>query len=72
MADVNIVLCDLPCGIRGFVRKHNDVYTIVLNARLNREQNMETCRHELQHIREGHLDEELNIQKVEHALHERL
>ena len=67
--NVKIKLFNLPCSIRGFAIKNNDVYTIVLNARLNNEQNQKTLEHELKHISEGHLDMEINVQQVECELH---
>lgn len=67
--NVKIKLLNLPCSIRGFAIKNNDVYTIVLNARLNNEQNQKTLEHELKHISSGHLDNEINVQEAEFELH---
>lgn len=66
---VKLALINLPCSIKGFTLKMNDVYTIVLNARLSRETNQQSLEHELKHITEGHLDREINVQEVECELH---
>lgn len=46
---MNVVFMDLPTTVRGFVVGKDDP-TIVLNARLSHEANIETCKHELKHI----------------------
>ena len=69
MIDVFIVFADLPCSIRGFTKKCIDGYTVVLNARMSREQNIKTYDHEIDHIKNGHLDKELNIQEIEYIAH---
>ena len=44
-------LVNLPTSVKGFSKSNSDMtYTIVLNARLTREQQEETYRHELEHI----------------------
>ena len=43
------ILMDLPTTVRGFV-VGKDEPTIVLNARLSHEANIETYKHELKHI----------------------
>lgn len=68
MNEVKVLLHDLPCGIRGFVRKKNDDYTIVLNSRLSREQNKRTLKHELDH-KEQHFEEGTDVQEIEYMLH---
>ena len=51
ITDVRTVLQDLPVPIKGFVvTDENGDPTIVLNARHNRETNLETYQHELAHI----------------------
>lgn len=48
---INVVLENLPCGIRGFTRINDeDSATIVLNARLSQEMNADTYQHECEHI----------------------
>ncbi len=67
--NVNVILLDLPCSVRAFTKKHAEGYTIVLNARLNRETNQKSLEHELKHIRLNHLDTEINVQEIECMLH---
>jgi hypothetical protein len=51
ITDVRTVLQDLPVAVKGFVvTDENGDPTIVLNARHNRETNLETYQHELAHI----------------------
>lgn len=69
MSDIFVKLIDLPCSVRGFTKKHARGYTVVLNSRMTREQNIVTYKHELKHITEGHLDREINVQEVECELH---
>jgi hypothetical protein len=66
---INVVLIDLPCSIRGFTKKVSGGYTIVLNAKLNREQNEKTLKHELDHIENDDLFRDLDIQEVEYLAH---
>lgn len=50
---MNVILCDLPERVKGMVVRTFDgdeCYTIVLNSKLNREQQLEAYRHELEHI----------------------
>jgi len=68
--NVKVKLLDLPCSIRAFTKKKDDVHTIILNARLSRETNMESLKHELEHIKYGHLDQEIDVQLVEYAFHD--
>jgi len=57
MSEINVCLVDLPVSVRGFVRENPDLsYTIVLNARLSRENLMRVYRHELRHIRRNDFD----------------
>lgn len=53
-----VILQDLPTSVRGFVF-HDDAGdpVIVLNARLTREQNQRTYKHEKRHIRKGDMYE---------------
>ena len=51
ITDVRAVLQDWPVAVKGFVvTDENGDPTIVLNARHNRETNLETYQHELAHI----------------------
>lgn len=53
-----VILANLPTSVRGFVYKdENGDPVIVVNARLNREQNVITYDHEQGHIRRDDLSE---------------
>lgn len=49
-------LIDLPTGIKGMTVKNGDDYTIVLNARHSHSQNIESYKHEVEHIERGDFD----------------
>jgi hypothetical protein len=61
-------LMDLPPRIKGFVVRRNGEDVIVLNSRLNREQNMKTYLHEKKHIENGDF-EKLNVDEIERDAH---
>lgn len=48
--DYGVRLMDLPPAVRSFVKRNDDYYTIVLNARHTWEQNRKSFRHEECHI----------------------
>lgn len=72
MSEPKIILYDLPCSIRGFVKKTADNYVIVLNSRLNREQNLKTIEHELEHIELNHFGTDVDINEMELEMHEEI
>ena len=48
---INVVLVDCDEGIRGSTsKKKNGTYRIAINARLDHEQQVEACAHEIRHI----------------------
>lgn len=53
---MNVKLTNMPTSIRGFTQitaePEGDFATIVLNSKLSHEANMESCRHEEQHLSE--------------------
>ena len=57
------ILMDLPTTVRGFV-VGKDEPTIVLNARLSHETNIETYKHELRHIERDDF-EKFNVEECE-------
>ena len=65
------VLIDLPLKCRGYI--YEDVATgekcCILNARLNRESNVKTYKHELTHDSAGDLDKPINVDKNEAERH---
>ena len=56
MDNVPIVLKDLPVHVRGFVCLGSDFEPIiVINARMSREQQLRTYRHEIKHLQRGEM-----------------
>lgn len=65
-----VVLQDLPTTVRSFCVESPDGYhTIVLNARLNREQNMKSYEHELEHIRRDDFHAPESVDQIELRAH---
>ena len=56
MNNIPIVLKDLPVHVRGFVCLGSDFEPIiVINARMTREQQLRTYRHEIKHLQRGEI-----------------
>lgn len=56
---INVKLQDLPASVKGFTKKHNGEYTIILNAKHDDQTRQETYWHELAHItRDDHSRED--------------
>ena len=56
MDNIPIVLKDLPVRVRGFVCLGSDFEPIiVINARMSREQQLRTYRHEIKHLQRGEM-----------------
>lgn len=54
MDDVITRFIDLPTTIGGYTLRNQDGdYNIVINSRMSREKQLETYRHELDHIQNG-------------------
>jgi len=48
---VNVKFLDLPCRIKAVSTKNEDeTYTVVINSKLNHEQQLESYKHEITHI----------------------
>ena len=61
---------DLPTTIRSFVVSNNDTnFTIILNAKLGREQQLKAYLHEMDHIRNGDYDKKCSVNLIETAAH---
>lgn len=68
----NIQYCDLPTTVRSFVRpNHDGTYTIVINARLSNDIRLEAYNHELEHIKNGDFDYDINsdVDQIELQAH---
>ncbi len=67
---VNTLLLDLPGTIRAYTVANKDMsYTIVINARLNHERQIEAYRHELKHIENGDYDKKCSADLIECFAH---
>lgn len=67
----NVRLIDLPETVRSFVKPNDDCSaTIVINARLNHEQQCECYWHEVEHIEHDNFKQE-NVNEIETEAHER-
>lgn len=69
MEDIKVIYVDLPCTVKGMVVRMfddgEDCDTIVLNSRLNWEQNIETYKHELWHVKQDDFNSSLPISVLE-------
>ena len=56
MNNIPIILKDLPVHVRGFVCLGSDFEPIiVINARMTREQQLRTYKHEIKHLKHGEM-----------------
>lgn len=72
MTDENIIVLykDMPARIKSFVLPDNfGNYTIVLNSKLNQEQNLQSMQHEIEHIECGDYDNVHNVDVLEFYRH---
>lgn len=68
---VNVRFLQLPCRVKAFTTKNeDDSYTIILNSRLNYEQQLKSYKHELDHIQNNDFDKE-DVDVIEYYAHER-
>jgi len=68
--DINVVFMDNPHGIKGSVNKNRDgSYTIIINAALNREQQLEVFKHELRHIEDMDFYKDCSADEIESQAH---
>lgn len=59
---------DMPIKVKSFVERENDYCTIVINARLSREAQLERYKHETDHIKND-LDREETADRIEKETH---
>lgn len=70
MTMTRYVLADLPVSVRGFVREDETGEPVyILNARLTREMNLETIRHEDDHVQNNDLQSEESADSIESKRH---
>jgi Zn-dependent peptidase ImmA (M78 family) len=64
MTDIPTILIDLPVHVHGFVCLGSDYEPIIIiNARMSREQQLQTYKHEMKHIQRGDM---YNINYIEY------
>lgn len=75
MQDFHVIYVDLPPTVKGMIVKifdydyGEDCYTIVINSRLNLEQQQETFLHELKHLQEGDFEAVCSVNLLEFERH---
>lgn len=70
MKDINVLYANMPTSIRSYVVSNADMtYTIVLNCRLSREQNIISYEHELRHIHNDDYNKKCSIDMIEINAH---
>ncbi len=70
MTMTRYVLTDLPVGVRGFVKEDETGEPVyILNSRLTREMNLETIRHEDDHIQNNDLHSDESADAIESKRH---
>lgn len=68
--DVNVILVDMPPRISAYTIRNIDFsYTIVLNARLSYEKQLDSYHHELNHIENGDCDRKGSADVIEFYAH---
>lgn len=68
--DVNCTFIDMPTSIKAYTMLNNDeTYTIVLNARLTREQHLLSYYHEMKHIENGDYEKKTDVGLLELFAH---
>lgn len=70
MDNINVAYADMPTSIRSYVVAcQNNFFTVVLNSRLNAEQNLLSYQHELDHILNGDYDKKSDVDIIELNAH---
>lgn len=70
MENINIIIEDMPTTIKAYsVLNSDQTYTIILNARLNQNQQRLSCYHEYKHIINGDYDKKTDVDFIEYDRH---
>lgn len=73
MNEVNVIYCDLPPRVKGMLVKTFDEeerYTVVINSRLNVEQQRAAYEHEVKHLKAKDFDEtSKSVDEIEYVRH---
>ena len=68
--DANVVLIDMPHRIKAYTVANKDMsYTIVINARMSHERQLEAYQHELDHIQNGDYERKCSADLIEFYAH---
>ncbi|MDE5820690.1 MAG: hypothetical protein K2N41_10820 [Lachnospiraceae bacterium] len=61
---------DMPTTIRSFVVSNNDTsFTIIINAKIGKDQQLRAYRHEINHIKNGDYDNKRPVNLIELSAH---
>ena len=64
--EVRVRYLEMPVGIKGFtIREDVDTYDMYLNPEYCYEQQMETYEHEMEHIRNGDFESDMDVEEIE-------
>lgn len=70
MTDVNVRLIDMPGTIPAYCIANPDLsFTIVLNAKLNYERQLQAYHHEMKHIENGDYNKKCSVDFIECYAH---
>ena len=70
MENIFVKCVELPTAVRSFVVANNDMtYTVILNSKLSREQNLLSYQHELDHILNGDYEKKCSADFIEITAH---
>ena len=74
MLNTCVIYADMPPHIKGMIVKtfdEEECYAIVINSRLNAEQQREAYEHEMKHYRARDFDEVKPVDEIEYTRHMR-
>lgn len=61
---------DMPTTIKSFVVSNNDMsFTIMINAKMGKEQQLLAYEHEINHIRNGDYEKQCSVDTIEFTAH---
>lgn len=69
MENIRFLLTDLPLSVKAYTICKDDFYTVVINARLSRDQQQESCQHELNHIKNEDFSKQCKVGVLEMFAH---
>ena len=72
MINSTVIFADLPLDVKGMVVKtfdEEECFTIVINSRLNNEQQRDAYKHELKHVEYRDFDAAIGVNQIEMTRH---